>query len=208
MANDYSTLLDKCLEIEGLISLLVQRGDRVPVRLYSLLNDKTESLLNGVKALNVSDGIDADDEIAESAIYEEELLADEPGALPPALPEDNEEPMAGPDADPESDDVDEVADSHVDESSSDEQPAETEVVEANSKPVKFKFSINDKFRFRRELFNFSDEEMDDALSIAGQMNSVDEIEDYFYNDLCWDPENEDVVDFMKIITGHLSESGK
>lgn len=208
MANDYSTLLDKCLEIEGLISLLVQRGDRVPVRLYSLLNDKTESLLNGVKSLNASEDIDADDEIAESTIYEEKQLADEPEILPPALPEDAEESIAGPDSEYESDDDDEVAGIHAEESSSDEQSAETEVAETNPKPVKFKFSINDKFRFRRELFNFSDEEMDDALSIAGQMSSVDEIEDYFYNDLCWDPENEDVVDFMKIITGHLSESGK
>ena len=76
------------------------------------------------------------------------------------------------------------------------EPAATAV---RNDTVNVEFTINDKFRFRRELFSNSDVDMSDALQIATRMNSREELEDYFYNDLCLDPENPVVVDFMRII---------
>ena len=61
------------------------------------------------------------------------------------------------------------------------------------------FTLNDRFRFRRELFSNSDSEMADAINTIGSMHSYDEAEEYFYTDLNWDPENPDVADFMEII---------
>lgn len=65
------------------------------------------------------------------------------------------------------------------------------------------FTINDKFRFRRELFRNSQDEFDDTLYVIAQMTDFVEAEEYFYNDLCWNPENEDVKEFMEIVKKHF-----
>ena len=67
------------------------------------------------------------------------------------------------------------------------------------------FSLNDKFRFRRSLFSNNDREMAEALAVADSMNSVADLEDYFYNDLCWDARNPEVADFMRILTRRLEK---
>ena len=66
------------------------------------------------------------------------------------------------------------------------------------------FTLNDKFRFRRELFGNSDIDMNEALDVVDAMTSREEVEDYFYNDMCWDPNNEDVKDFIRIVTAKFT----
>lgn len=61
------------------------------------------------------------------------------------------------------------------------------------------FCLNDRFRFRRELFSNSDSEFSEALGRVACMESYDEAEDYFIGSLGWDPENPEVVDFLEII---------
>ena len=72
-----------------------------------------------------------------------------------------------------------------------------------SKDLRNAFSINDKFRFRRELFGNNATEMNDAINLVDAMKSYAEAEDYFYNDLGWDPEAEEVSEFMTIIRNHF-----
>ena len=67
------------------------------------------------------------------------------------------------------------------------------------------FSINDRYRFRRELFSNSDVEMNDALNLIESMQSMDEAEDYFYGEMGWDRENPEVDDFMTIVRHHFNE---
>ncbi len=69
--------------------------------------------------------------------------------------------------------------------------------------VAVELTINDKFRFRRELFSNNDAELAEALQIAAEMSSAEEVEDYFYNDLCFDAESEVVKDFMRIVTSRF-----
>lgn len=61
------------------------------------------------------------------------------------------------------------------------------------------FTLNDKFRFRRELFRNSDAELTETLNVLQAMESLDEAEDYLYNDLAWDPENPEVKAFIALI---------
>lgn len=61
------------------------------------------------------------------------------------------------------------------------------------------FSINDKFRFKRELFGGSDAAMRMALDNVNRMQTLDDAEDFFYNELQWSHENNEVKAFMKII---------
>lgn len=74
---------------------------------------------------------------------------------------------------------------------------------SRSKDLKSAFSLNDTFRFRRELFGNSAAEMTDALNLVEAMHSFDEAEDYFYGDLGWDRESDDVKEFMAIIKNHF-----
>lgn len=60
-------------------------------------------------------------------------------------------------------------------------------------------SINDRYRFTRALFHNSRKEFEDNLNIISQMENYDEAEDYFLNELEWNPEDQDVRLFMDII---------
>lgn len=67
------------------------------------------------------------------------------------------------------------------------------------KDVRRMFTINDRYRFRRELFSNNDVDFNDNLNLIQAMTSYEDAEDYFYNDLQWDAESEDVIEFMSII---------
>ena len=69
-------------------------------------------------------------------------------------------------------------------------------------------TLNDKFLFRRELFNGSDAELNDTLDLIASMDSLHEAEEYLYDDLQLDPENESVRDFMNILTTYFSSPAR
>lgn len=73
----------------------------------------------------------------------------------------------------------------------------------NSRNLRQAFSLNDHYRFRRELFGNSDAAFNDALHIVEAMHDIDEACEYFYDELQWDEENPEVVDFMEIINKHF-----
>lgn len=66
------------------------------------------------------------------------------------------------------------------------------------------FTLNDNYKFRRQLFNNSQQEYAQALSEIERMNSLAEVEDYVYDKLQLDKDNQDVKDFMDIISAYLS----
>lgn len=72
-----------------------------------------------------------------------------------------------------------------------------------SRDLKKAFTINDRFRYRRELFGNSDIEMNDALNLVEAMQSYSEAEEYFYDMLNWDKQSPEVADFMSIIRNHF-----
>ena len=72
-----------------------------------------------------------------------------------------------------------------------------------AKELRKALSLNDRFRFRRELFGNSDIRMNETLSLIDAMQSYEEAEDYILNDLNWDVENPDVAEFMKIVQIHF-----
>ncbi len=65
------------------------------------------------------------------------------------------------------------------------------------------FTLNDKYRFRRELFGGSDSDFSQTIGLIVQMNSYEEARDYLLHDLCWDSHNEAVEDFLTIIKRHF-----
>lgn len=65
------------------------------------------------------------------------------------------------------------------------------------------FTLNDRFRFRRELFNGNDSDLSDTLMILAGMESYDEAADYLLGDMMWDKNNASVADFMAILAQHM-----
>lgn len=258
MAIEPKALLDDCLELEGLIALIIQRENRVPDHLYDLIDRKIESikcdadsLRNGRKnPVTIADIPVADAEVAASVVFEEKSDADE---MPPEvsdLPEPKEEPQEESASDtplkneplycpvthrkadaPVCEVAEGAAGAPEDATDPVAQPENVEVVaevvavdedetvKVESPDVTFgktgvvindilqptTLSLNDRFRFRRELFDYSDEDMDEAIKIASAMSSAEEVQDYFYNDLCWDESDPNVVDFMRIITARFNK---
>ncbi|MGM9803849.1 MAG: hypothetical protein ACI308_06695 [Muribaculaceae bacterium] len=72
-----------------------------------------------------------------------------------------------------------------------------------TKNLRHAFSLNDRYRYRRELFGNSDPVMNETLDLVETMHSYDEAEDYFYNDLGWEHDSPEVADFMVIIKNHF-----
>lgn len=61
------------------------------------------------------------------------------------------------------------------------------------------FSINDRFRFKRELFGNSDADFNNTLALVASMEDYEEAEDYFAGELQWDKSRVEVADFLEIL---------
>lgn len=59
--------------------------------------------------------------------------------------------------------------------------------------------LNDRFRFRRDIFGGDDAGMRAALERIAGCRSLDEVEDYLYDELNADPESPAVEDFIVIL---------
>lgn len=116
----------------------------------------------------------------------------------------------------ETDDVDEKSPNNIFEDDDDDLDFESvaddedetltldEVLQRSlSRDLHKAFSLNDRFRYRRELFANNDVEMNDTLNLVESMQSFEEAEDFFYGDLEWDKESPEVIDFMNVIKNHF-----
>lgn len=61
------------------------------------------------------------------------------------------------------------------------------------------FSLNDRFRFRRELFGGDESRMNKAITDLNNINSFEESMTYLHQELQWNIEDEAVADFLKLI---------
>lgn len=87
-----------------------------------------------------------------------------------------------------------------------DQQTDEEPTEPRPEPRRqWAFTINDRYRFRRELFGNSDAEMIDTLELLAAMSSADEAEEYLFDDLGWDRTNDDVADFMAIVRRRFAD---
>lgn len=235
-------LIDKCLEIEGLLALLIQRnkGD-ISEEIFQLIEDKAETLYMEVGELRsylqeqpiieknsvindepnenpdeinkseVSFCYDSDTEFAEIKVdysdlndskiveveEESQSTQDHQYQNENENKESTDELILSLEANNNDQIIEKVADTlsqTIDELKS------VDVINDNSSvSFQIKLSLNDTYRFRRELFNFSDEEMEEALDALSEMTSKEEVEDFFYKDLCWEPDDEVVREFMSMI---------
>lgn len=126
-----------------------------------------------------------------------------PVSEPEPTPVDEPEPVEAPTLAPE--EVEPEAESEEFEPDPDDQPLTLDEAlhRDMTKDLRQAFSLNDRYRYRRELFGNSDSVMNETLNLIEAMHSFDEAEDYFYNDLQWEHDSPEVADFMVIIKNHF-----
>lgn len=66
-------------------------------------------------------------------------------------------------------------------------------------------SLNDRFRFRRELFGNSDINMNDTLNLIDTMNDYNEACEYLMQDLGWSIDEPVVQEFLKLVELHFKQ---
>ena len=66
------------------------------------------------------------------------------------------------------------------------------------------FSLNDRFRFRRELFGGNEEKMNKAISDLNDLSSYEESVTYLNKVLNWNIEDASVADFIKLLEKRFS----
>ena len=157
------------------------------------------------------------------------VVDDEPAVVVEVVPEPEPadepeaEPQPEPEPEPESIEEETTAQEAADAESEPEIAADAEPVTADDfttvddEPVRLDealqrnmikdlhhaFSLNDRFRYRRELFGNSDQVMEETLNHIESMATFDEAENYFYNDLEWEYDSPEVADFMVIIKNYF-----
>ncbi len=70
------------------------------------------------------------------------------------------------------------------------------------RPISTVFNLNDKFRFRRELFGNSDAQYVECLDMLSAMKSLDEAKEYLFEDLSWNPDNDDAQAFIELLANY------
>lgn len=228
--DEIKSMLREVLELEGLLMVADSRGDETPDAVFTLIKEKIEQLREYTSCLPdvaVDEQVGEQEPVVEpedepeyvlEAEPEEEIEAEPEEELEPeveAEPEIEEEPEPEPEeelkAEPEPEVVPEIEAEpepefikNVDETAPDAIITLDEAFIRNkAKDLKSAFSLNDTFRFRRELFGNSAADMNDAIDLVNAMNSYEEAEDYFINDLGWDAESDEVGEFMEIIRNHF-----
>ena len=207
--KNMGAMLSLTLEIEGLLLLLQRRGDLVHPEVATLLNQKIAELsryagsvvtVAADDAASASSAVSVDTDpsvpaahdtplspdaeaIARSAEFEEIEHADmpapsQPTPVCPASPSESapHQPVVA------------------------HEPSAPKVV-ADTMP---KFTLNDRFRFRNSLFNGDEKEFADTLTVISGMSSAREVEEYVADDLCLDPADSDVADFLAIVTARFA----
>ena len=204
--NDMTGLLNLAYEIEGLLMLHINRGHEASAEMSDLLVRKARQLAEGLEESAAPDL----DIVPEAAVaVEESAPVPAPAPIPAPVaapvsevPAEAEEPAAEAEAE-------EVAESARFEEAEDagEEPAvltlDEKLARERAADISKAFTLNDRFRFCRELFRNSNDEFKETLEVIGTMSDMEEAEEYFYNDLCWDPEKEEVKEFMAIVAKHF-----
>lgn len=207
--NDMTGLLNLAYEIEGLLMLHINRGDEASAEMTDLLVRKARQLAEGLEESAAPDL----DIVPETAVaVEESAPVPAPAHVAAPVPEvaaEAEEPATEAEKQTADAETEEVAESARFEEAEDagKEPAvltlDEKLARERATDISKAFTLNDRFRFCRELFRNSNEEFRETIEVIGTMSDMEEAEEYFYNDLCWDPEKDEVKEFMAIVAKHF-----
>lgn len=227
MITDYDRLLRLTLELEGILTLRVNRRDTIDATNAARLDEMIDHLLaelgnsRPAKVTEEKEELSTEKPETEQSEKLEQSKPSEPSKTI-EIPElsDNSDNSDNSNDSESSDNSDPSDNSLIAEAAIEEEAADADTpstigelspsMSLNDRLAREKaadlsgaFSLNDRFRFRRELFRGSQQEMDEAIEALSQMSTAEEAREYIYDDLCLDPADDNVKAFMEIITNHF-----
>ena len=182
-------MLESAIEIEGLLRI-IRDGKPLP-EVYQLLKDKAAKLSKDAERLKPVEET-ASFEIGEEPLQEETTSTEA---------NDEDDIMLAFDVEEEDTKGPEIYMAEETESA-EETPAKSFKRKTKLKSV---FSLNDRFLYARELFDGNMKMFDSTLDFIEDIEEYSLIEDYFYSELEWDPENLHVATFMEILRPQFRE---
>lgn len=199
MNDSLTLLLEQVTELEGLLLVAKSHGSDTAEHVYDLIHRKAAQI--AAMASTVQSEPIVESEHSEYSEISEPAPAEAPESTESSESSEFSEPEAPFDPTEPLEDDDEL----YEEDDDDDYPITLdEALQRNmSRDLHKAFSLNDRFRYRRELFSNSDVEMNDTLNLVETMHSYAEAEDFFYGDLEWDKESPEVIDFMNVIRNHF-----
>lgn len=221
MKSKLRELLDKTYELEGLIHLALKREESLDdfIRLIekkgrdvahacSNINDESSSSLmetDQYEPAKVSSPCNPKQEEE----FSQENLINEEDRNKGDIKSESEEPFS----------LDSISDYSLeeefqncsiapyifDENQTPDFPSNLDIKDDSSEIIKnvprgkLVFSINERFRFRKELFDNSDADFNNTLALVASMENYEEAEDFFINEEGFEISNPIVKEFMSII---------
>ncbi|MDE5661875.1 MAG: hypothetical protein K2I04_04530 [Muribaculaceae bacterium] len=180
--TDIKEIIRLNIELEGMLRVLDNRDSEQAreilaerFRTYSLL---MENLLGAQPAENVEETIIKEQEAEDAEIPTQNELAAQAIADETAEVEPKYEPEPAP------------------------APAPVHTAPRPNTVLKA-FTLNDKFRFIREVFGGNESDFNDTLALIAAMESYGEAADYVFNDMMLDADNPDVADFMAVVKRNM-----
>ena len=204
--KDLNNLLDSIYELEGLVHLAISRDDN-PASLPELITRKGVELASLARIVSQSENSPV--VVAQGTAVFDSTPEPEVKIMVEDTSESNDEPMYDEpmydDSTEEEAPVIHIEETVVENEAFTEAPLKHPVAQERFEPRgRLVFSINDRYRFKRELFNNSDAEFNTTLALVASMENYDEAEDYFLGELQWDPANQDVTDFLEILKKYFN----
>ena len=191
MTDNIDQLINLTLELEGLLMLKRERSEMAPAELDKLIRAKSQQInsMIGEGQADIPKACPCTQPTSEEAVEETIVPSEDVNshqAVDKVVVEEDVQPAA------------------PDEPVTVEQPAEKAAVDVPVVDLRKGMALNDKFLFRRELFNGNEAEFNDTLKLLAGMESIDDVKDYLFNDLCLDPTSETVQHFIEIVQQGLS----
>lgn len=169
MESELKELLDKIYELEGLVHLAIKRNEALDDFLRLIVHKGKEI---GMISENLKEKRESEElNLAKSDASSFDEYSIEMTDSNPLLKE-------------------------IEETES-QEPASGKALD--SQRGKLVFSINDRFRYRKELFDNSDADFNNTLVLVASMESYEEAEDYFINEEGFELSNPVVVEFLEVI---------
>lgn len=174
--DELNNLLDTIYELEGLVHLAITRDDS-PAKLPELIAHKGEEISRLTKNLGKNEPEPEPIPEPEPVLIPEPEPILEPAPIPMPEPsfvaEENRSPVS--------------------------EPETLSILHSPEPRGKLVFSLNDRYRFKRELFGGSDTAFNATLSLVASLDSYDEAEEYFLEEKQWDPARPEVTEFLEIL---------
>lgn len=208
MDSAISKILSQVYELEGLLLVIDKHGLDTPAVVYDSIRDHASTIHEMTKLLEAPAPVVSP--VVDDTPTPEPPVLSEPKETEPIqeeteqtfLAQDDDLPPRNPDDEPK-----EVFTFNI-PAESDKPDAPTMRVDEKlqrsiSKDLRRAFSVNDRFRFRRELFGNNEADFVDAINMIEAMHSYDEATEYFLTDLGWDEEVPEVNEFLNIVRHHF-----